>query len=60
MIFAGEVVDGRGVEGGGAIALHIAERHENFQRLVLDGLAGKAEKGFEDVVGLLPTAGGLG
>src|SRR5580698_8399540 len=59
MKFAGEAVDGIGVERGDAVALDIAERHEDFQRLILDGFAGQAEEGFENIVGILPASGGF-
>ena len=43
----------------GAVALHVAQRHEDFQRLIFDGLARQPEQRFEHVVGILPVRRGM-
>ncbi len=37
-----------------AVAIHVAQRHENLQRLVLRRLAAKPEQGLDNVVRILP------
>ena len=48
------------LERRGAIAVDIADRHEDLERLVLHGFAGEGEERFEHVVGLFPAGGQLG
>ncbi len=38
-----------------AVAIHVAQRHENLQRLVFRRLAAQPEQRLDDVVGVLPA-----
>ena len=60
MILARQAVDRGRAERGGAVAVDIADRHEDLQRLVLHRLAGEREEGFQHVVRLFPTGGQFG
>ena len=60
VILARQAVDGGGAERRGAIAVDIADRHEDLERLVLHGFAGEGEEGFQHVVGLFPAGGQFG
>ena len=53
------VVPHQAIHGGGlqrlrAVAIQVAEGHENLQRLVVHGLAAKREESLDEVVGLFP------
>ena len=60
VILARQPVHRGGAERRGAIAVDIADRHEDLQRLVLHRLAGEGEEGFQHVVRLFPGGGQLG
>jgi hypothetical protein len=45
-IVARQAVHGGGFERVRAVAIDVAERHKNLERLVFHQLAGKAEQGF--------------
>ena len=60
VILARQAVHRGGAQRRGAIAVDIADRHEDLERLVLHGFAGEREQRFEHVVGLFPGGGQLG
>ena len=59
LVLARQPVDRGGFKRPCPVALHIAQRHEDFQRLIFHGLAAQAEQRFEHVVGILPGRGGV-
>ena len=54
-VFPGHAVGGFRVERGLAMAIKIAQSHEDFQRLVFHRFAAQAKQRFENVVGILPA-----
>ncbi len=55
-----QAVHGSRLQGGHAIPIQIADRHEDFQRLVLHGFPAKREERLQDVIRLLPGGGQAG
>ena len=60
MVITRQAVHGGGLQGLRAVAIQVADGHENLQRFVLHGLPGQGEKRLDDVVGLLPGGGETG
>ena len=59
-VIARQAVRGRGIQRRLAVAIQVAQRHENLQRLVLHCLAAEPEQRLQHVVGLFPAGRRLG